>query len=66
MSERNTEIDCHIIREKIQQGLVKLLHVKTNQQLVDILTKALPPGIFSQLSSKLGIHNVYCQLAAGS
>jgi len=54
------EIDCHTIREKIQQGLLKLLLVRTNQQLVDILTKALPPGLFSKLNSKLGRHNIYC------
>jgi len=63
---KHIEIDCHTIREKIQQGLVKLLLIKTNQKLADILTKALPLGLFSQLSSKLGIHNVYYQIAGGS
>jgi len=44
---KHIEIDYHTIRKKIQQGLVKLLPVKTNHQLTDILTKALLPGIFS-------------------
>jgi len=56
------KIDCHTIREKIQQGLLKLLPVRTNQQLVDILTKAPPPGLFSKLNSKFGSHNIYCPL----
>jgi len=60
------EIDCHTIREKIQQGLLKLLLVRTNQQLADILTKALPPGLFSKLNSKLGSHNIYCPLEGES
>ena len=57
------EIDCHTIRGKIQQGLVKLLPIRTNHQLADIMTKALPPGLFTQLNSKLGNLNIYCQLA---
>jgi len=62
---KHIEIDCQTIREKIQQGLVKLLPVRTNHQLVDIMTKALPPGIFTQLNSKLGNLNIYCQLTGG-
>jgi len=63
---KHIEIDCHTIREKIQQGLIKLLPMKMNHQLADILLKALPPGLFSQLSSKLGTQNIYCQLAGRS
>jgi len=63
---KHIEIDCHTIREKIQQGLVKLLPVRTNHQLADIMTKALPPELFTQLNSKLGNLNIYCQLAGGS
>jgi len=62
---KHIEVDCHTIREKIQQGLIKLLPVRTNHQLADILTKALPPGVFSQINSKLGSHNIYCPLAGG-
>jgi len=50
---KHIEIDCHTIKEKIQQGLMKLLPIKTNHQLVDILTKALPPRLFTKLNSKL-------------
>ena len=62
---KHVEIDCHTTKKKIQQGLLKLLPVRTNQQLADILTKALPPGLFSKLNSKLGSHNIYCPLEGG-
>ena len=62
---KHIEVNCHTIREKIQQGLIKLLLVRINHQLADILTKALPPGVFSQINSKLGSHNIYCPLAGG-
>ncbi|KAE8685450.1 late embryoproteinsis abundant protein D-34-like [Hibiscus syriacus] len=35
------EIDCHFIREKIQEGLVKTEHISSGEQLVDVLTKHL-------------------------
>lgn len=38
---KHIDIDCHFIREKVQLGLVKLLHISTNEQQVDILTKVL-------------------------
>jgi len=55
---KHIEIDCHTIRENIQQGLVKLLPIRTNHQLADIMTKVLPPIIFTQLNSKLGNLNL--------
>ena len=35
------KLDCHLIREKIQNGLVRILHVTSQNQLADIMTKAL-------------------------
>nr|XP_016492299.1 PREDICTED: uncharacterized mitochondrial protein AtMg00810-like [Nicotiana tabacum] len=35
------EVDCHFVRNKLQEGLISLHHVATNDQLADILTKAL-------------------------
>ena len=56
---KHIEIDYHIVREKIQAGLLKTLHVKTNNQLADIFTKALLPRQFNNLLSKMGILNIY-------
>ena len=43
---KHIEIDFHIVREKMMIGLVKLLHVSSANQLADIYTKALMPGVF--------------------
>lgn len=51
---KHIEIDCHLIREKVQQGTVKLHPIHTALQLVDILTKPLPPSTFQNINSKLG------------
>lgn len=32
-------MDCHFIRNKVLQGLIKLLHVPSHTQLADIYTK---------------------------
>jgi len=56
------EIDYHLIREKIKQGVIKLLHINTQHQQADILTKALSPAVFHNLMTKLGLLNIYAQL----
>jgi len=40
---RHLEIDYHIMREKLQAGLFKLLPVTTHDQLADFFTKSLFP-----------------------
>ena len=56
---KHIEIDCHIIREKIQQGIITLLPVTSSNQLADCFTKPLPLSQFHASTSKLGLHNLY-------
>nr|GMD66208.1 uncharacterized protein LOC109173041 [Ipomoea batatas] len=56
---KHIEIDCHIVREKVAQGLVKLLSIPSASQTVDGLTKALPTSPFRSFLSKLGIQNLH-------
>jgi len=56
---KHIEIDRHFIKEKIDYGLLKLDYIPTNQQAVDILTKALPRDRFEKLSNNLGMINIY-------
>lgn len=53
------EIDCHFIREKIQQGLIKTLYVSSHDQLAGLLTKALGRTQHEYLLFKLGVLNVF-------
>jgi hypothetical protein len=59
------EIDCHLVREKVQKGLLRLLPVPTQEQLADFLTKALPTSTFQSLMSKLGLLDIYQASACG-
>ena len=62
---KHIEIDCHIIRDKVQQGVIKLLPISSDLQQADILTKALPPYVFHKFRSKLGMIDIYSQLEGG-
>lgn len=56
---KHIENDCHAVRDAVQAGLIKLLHIRTQDQVADILTKALGRAQFRHLLSKLGIHDPY-------
>ena len=38
---KHIEIDYHIVRDKVQAKVVRLLHIQTKTQVGDLLTKAL-------------------------
>ena len=56
---KHLDIDCHIVREKSQTGLMRLLPISSHNQLADIFTKALPPRLFNSNLSKLGLVNIF-------
>lgn len=56
---KHIELDCHIVREKIQNGTLHLLPISSKLQLADILTKPLAAGPFKDLHSKLGLLNIH-------
>ena len=56
---KHIELDCHLIREKIQSGVIRTLHFKSQNQLADLMTKALGSQQFQFLVGKMGAHNIY-------
>ncbi|XP_057991650.1 uncharacterized mitochondrial protein AtMg00810-like [Hevea brasiliensis] len=56
---KHIEIDCHFIREKIQQQIISTGHIKTGEQLGDIFTKALNGARIDYICNKLGMINIY-------
>lgn len=56
---KHIEIDCHFIREKIQQGLIITNYITTKEQPADILTKGLNRIQHEHLNSKLGVLNIF-------
>ncbi len=56
---KHIEIDCHFVREKIQSKDIEAVHTFSNQQVADVLTKALGQEQFENLTTKLGIRNIH-------
>ena len=56
---KHIELDCHLIRENIQLGLIQTSYISTTHQLADIFTKPLGRQQFIHLLCKLGIHDVH-------
>lgn len=52
---KHIEVDCHFVRNKLQEGLVAVHHIPTRHQLADVLTKALPSTKLSNFLHKLFI-----------
>ncbi|XP_031096829.1 uncharacterized protein LOC116001068 [Ipomoea triloba] len=62
---KHIEIDCHLVREKVAQGLIKLMSVSSSNQIADGLTKPLPGAPFKLFSSKLGIQDLHAPTYGG-
>ena len=56
---KHIEIDCHLVRDKVQSGVLKPVFVSTEHQLADVLTKALHPSSFKLLIGKMGLKNIF-------
>ena len=48
----------HFIREALQEGVINMKFCRSEEQLADIFTKALPKDRFKQLRSNLGVKPV--------
>ena len=56
---KHIEIDCHYVRDAIQEGIIYARHVHTEEQLADLFTKALGKKRFTYLLGKLGICDLH-------
>ena len=52
---KHIEIRHHFIRDHVQRGDVRLVHVNTGDQLADIFTKPLPRDQFAKIRRELGM-----------
>nr|GFB76308.1 retrovirus-related Pol polyprotein from transposon TNT 1-94 [Tanacetum cinerariifolium] len=48
----------HFIKEHVEKGTIELYFVKTDYQLADIFTKALPTDCFNYLVRRLGMRSL--------
>jgi hypothetical protein len=56
---KHVEIDCHVVRDKVQAGVIHLLPLFSKEKVADNLTKPLHLGPFNILQNKLGTINIY-------
>jgi hypothetical protein len=61
--ERSKHIDIryHFIRECVEQGRVGIDYIRTNDQLADVLTKALGRLVFQGLRRRIGMSEIIRQ-----
>lgn len=62
---KHIEIDCHSVHDLITGGTIKAIHVSSENQLADNLTKALRTGPFRSLLGRLSVSSLY-SLSPGS
>lgn len=62
---KHIEIDCHLVLEKLQSGVITTAHLVTNEQPADLFTKALGSTQLHFLLGKLGVLNLFFLLTCG-
>jgi len=56
---KHVEVDRFFIKEKLDQEIVELPKIQSEDQLADILTKAVSSRVFSKFLGKLGMCDIY-------
>ena len=60
---KHLDIDCHLVREKLQGGVMILLPISSHNQTEDVFTKATGPRQFYKCINNLGMVDIYQPLA---
>ena len=56
---KHVEIDRHFIKEKFEAGIIIFPFVKSEDQLADVLTKAVASKVFIDYLVKLGMGDIH-------
>ena len=59
---KHVEVDRHFIKEKLEGGIIEFPFVRSEEQLVDILTKVVHPKVLKEKLGKLSIGDTIAQL----
>ena len=53
------EIDRHFIKEKLDEGMLRINFVKSRDQLDDVLTKGINVVSFVKICNKMGLLDIF-------
>ena len=56
---KHIEVDCHLVRDKVQDNVIRLFFTPTHSQLADLLTKALNSQQLKYLLGKMSFVNIH-------
>ncbi|KAK6162888.1 hypothetical protein DH2020_002729 [Rehmannia glutinosa] len=56
---KHIEIDCHFVRDKVEEGFISTGYVKSEDHLGNIFTKAVNGVRMNNICNKLGIIDIY-------
>lgn len=59
MKKKHFEINVYFVREKNENGILKVVKIDSSHQNADILTKSLTSFQHDFLSSRLGVINIF-------
>ena len=60
---KHIEVDCHVVRDKMQDNVIRLFFTPTHTQLADLLTKALNSQQLRYLLCKMNIMNIHSSVS---
>ena len=52
---KHFELDLHFVKEKVTQGLIAILHIPSEEQTANVLTKAMSSSRFPYLRTKFRV-----------
>ena len=62
---KHVELDIHFVREKVALGQFRVLHIPTERQIADVMTKGLPTPLFNEFRNSLCIRPTNAQIEGG-
>jgi hypothetical protein len=62
---KHIEVNCHYIQDKILDGDISIVFVKSGDQLADMFTKSLCRNRLEFICFKLGLYDIYALAGGG-
>ena len=56
---KHVEVDRHFIKQNLEENIIQFPFIKSEDQLANILTKAVSSGNFNDLLDKLSVRDIY-------